>query len=156
MNCPRSHMCWQSKRLYWRGHPGGKQQGKATQENCSATWLAASDFMVMGLVSRLSLASHLLYPIVWLSVLPGGMPISQPRWVPQHKGFWEVDKTYGLASPPSLGSSWILLISFSGSTIFLLETSSCETTQASGYDPPWSNLSDFTQGFPNRWIDFPA
>ena len=37
---------------------GGEQQGKGTQENCSATWLTVSDFMVMGLVSGWSLASH--------------------------------------------------------------------------------------------------
>ena len=33
------------------GHPGGEQEGKGTQENCSAAWLAVSSFMVMGLVS---------------------------------------------------------------------------------------------------------
>ena len=33
------------------GHPGGEQQDKGTQENCSAAWLAVSGFMVMGLVS---------------------------------------------------------------------------------------------------------
>ena len=38
--------------------PGGEQQGKGTQENSSVTWLAVSGFMVMGLVSRLSLANH--------------------------------------------------------------------------------------------------
>ena len=38
--------------------PGGGQQGKGTQENSSVTWLAVSGFMVMGLVSGLSLASH--------------------------------------------------------------------------------------------------
>ena len=32
--------------------------GKGTQENCSVTWLLVSGFMVMGLVSRLSLANH--------------------------------------------------------------------------------------------------
>ena len=37
---------------------GGEQQGKGTQENCSATWLTVLGFMVMGLVSGLSLASH--------------------------------------------------------------------------------------------------
>ena len=37
---------------------GGEQQGKGTQENCSAIWLTVSAFMVMGLVSRLSLANH--------------------------------------------------------------------------------------------------
>ena len=41
-----------------KGHPGGEQQGKGTQENCSATWLTVSGFMVMGLVSRWSLAHH--------------------------------------------------------------------------------------------------
>ena len=41
-----------------KGHPGGEQEGKGTQENCSAAWLAVSGFMVMGLVYRLSLASH--------------------------------------------------------------------------------------------------
>ena len=38
-----------------RRHPGGEQQGKGTQENCSAMWLTVSGFMVMGLVSRVSL-----------------------------------------------------------------------------------------------------
>ena len=33
-------------------------QGKGIQENCSATWPAVSGFMVMRLVSCLSLASH--------------------------------------------------------------------------------------------------
>ena len=41
-----------------KGHPGGEQEGKGTQENSSATWLAVSGFMVMGLVSGLSLANH--------------------------------------------------------------------------------------------------
>ena len=39
-------------------HLGGDQQGKGTQENCSAMWLAVSGFMVMGLVSGLSLANR--------------------------------------------------------------------------------------------------
>ena len=41
-----------------KGHPGGEQQGKGTQENSSATWLAVLGFMVMGFVSGLSLANH--------------------------------------------------------------------------------------------------
>ena len=39
-------------------HLGGEQWGKGTQENCSATWLVVSGFMVMGLVSGWSLANH--------------------------------------------------------------------------------------------------
>ena len=41
-----------------KGHPGGEQSGKGTQENSFATWLAVSGFMVMGLVSGWSLANH--------------------------------------------------------------------------------------------------
>ena len=41
-----------------KGHPGGEQEGKGTQEDCSAMWLTVLAFMVMGLVSRWSLANH--------------------------------------------------------------------------------------------------
>ena len=41
-----------------KGSLGREQQDKGTQENCSATWLAILGFMVMGLVSRFSLANH--------------------------------------------------------------------------------------------------
>ena len=41
-----------------KGHPGGEQEGKGTQENCSAAGLAVLGFMVMGLVSGWSLANH--------------------------------------------------------------------------------------------------
>ena len=34
------------------------QEGERNRENCSATWLTVSGFMVIGLVSSLSLASH--------------------------------------------------------------------------------------------------
>ena len=34
------------------------REGEGSQENCSATWLAVSAFMVMGLASGLSLANH--------------------------------------------------------------------------------------------------
>ena len=40
-----------------RGCSGGEQENKETQENCSATRLTASGFMVMGLVLGLSLAN---------------------------------------------------------------------------------------------------
>ena len=41
-----------------KGHPGGEQEGKGTQENCSAAWLEVFGFMVMGLVFGWSLANH--------------------------------------------------------------------------------------------------
>ena len=41
-----------------KGHLDGEQAGKGMLENCSATRLAVLGFMVMGLLSRLSLTSH--------------------------------------------------------------------------------------------------
>ena len=67
-----------------KGHPGGEQQGKGTQENCSATWLAVSGFMVMRLVSRLSLANHSDSE----SFLVVHALFSQDGC--QREGFWEV------------------------------------------------------------------
>ena len=78
-----------------KGHPGGEQQGKGTQENCSAMWLAVSDFMVMVLVSGVSLASHSDSG----SFLVVNASLSQDGF--QQEGFWEVGRTYGLASPLS-------------------------------------------------------
>ena len=37
---------------------GREQEGKGTQENSSAAWLTGLGFMVMGLVSGLSIANH--------------------------------------------------------------------------------------------------
>ena len=59
-------MLTKQKALLGRGPLGREQEGEGAQENCSATWLAVSGFMVMGLVSRLSLANRLT------RVLPGG------------------------------------------------------------------------------------
>ena len=58
INGSRRHTADKARDFIGKGHPGGEQQGKGTQENCSATWLAVSGFMVMGLVSELSLANH--------------------------------------------------------------------------------------------------
>ena len=58
-----------------RRHLGRQQQGKGTQENFSSMWLTVSGFMLIGLVSRLSLASHSD------SVFPLGTHMAQPRWM---------------------------------------------------------------------------
>ena len=73
-----------AKDFIGKGHPGGEQQGKGTQEDCSVTWLAVLAFMVTGLVSVLSLANHsdsgsFLVAHTWLSQ-DGG----------QQERFWEV------------------------------------------------------------------
>ena len=41
-----------------KGHPGGEQQGKGTQEDSSVKWLAVSGFMVIGFVPGLFLTNH--------------------------------------------------------------------------------------------------
>ena len=56
----------------------------STQENRSATWLAVSGFMVMGLISGLSLADHSdseYFLVVHALLSQDGC---------QREGFWEV------------------------------------------------------------------
>ena len=55
-----------------KGRPGREQSGKGTQENCFASWLTISGFMVMGFISGLPLTnrSHSEFFLVvhaWLS-----------------------------------------------------------------------------------------
>ena len=66
----------------------------------STTRLTVPDFTLVGLISRLSLADHLAWPIFGLtqSFLLARASLSQERF--QHEGFWEVGRTNGLASPP--------------------------------------------------------
>ena len=86
--------------LLGRGAPGREQQGKGSQENRSAMWLTVSGFMVMGLVSRLSLANHCDSGGFLVSQL------SQDRF--QTEGFWEIGRTCGLESPLSFDPSSVL------------------------------------------------
>ena len=51
----RRHTRWQSKRPYWGGAPGGEQEGEGAQESARQ---CGSGFMVMGSLSRSSLASR--------------------------------------------------------------------------------------------------
>ena len=68
-----------------KGRQSGEQRGKGTQENCSATWLAVSGFMVMGLVSGLSLAK----PSDSGCFLVAHAMLSQDGR--QRRGFWEAE-----------------------------------------------------------------
>lgn len=60
------------------GRHTGEQEGEGAQGDCSAVWLAVSDFMVMGFVSRLSLAScsasgsFLVHTWIPATKIPGG------------------------------------------------------------------------------------
>ena len=67
----------------------GTQEGKGNQENCSAMWLAVLGFMVMRLVSRLSLANRSdsggsgCFLVVYTLISQDGC---------QREGFWEVGR----------------------------------------------------------------
>ena len=76
-----------------KGHSGGEHEGKGTWEDFSAKWFALSSFMVMGLVSELSLADHSdsgFFLVEHASLSQNGF---------QQKGFWEVGRAYGLLYP---------------------------------------------------------
>ena len=82
-----------------KGSPGRKQEGKGTQKDCSALWLAVSRFMVMRLVlgclfNHSDSGSFLM--VHALSIQDGC----------QWEGFWEVVEY--VVSPFDL--SWTLLV----------------------------------------------
>ena len=96
----REHMCWLSTRFYWEGVLQRRATGWGTQENCSATRLTVLDFLVIGLVSGLSLANHSdseSFLVVHTLFSRDGC---------QREGFWEVVRH--VVSPFDL--AWILLI----------------------------------------------
>ena len=67
-----------------KGRLGEEQQDEGNQEDCSATWLSVSGFMMMGLVSGLSLANPSdSEPFLVVHTL-----LSQDGC--QRGGFWEV------------------------------------------------------------------
>ena len=129
MNRPVRQTCWQSKRLYWKGTPG-VESGRAREPRRTALprGSAVSGFMVMGLVSWLSLANH-----SDSRVLPGGAHIVQPRWM-QERRILGGCQTCGVSFRPfPNSSSWWWLIS----SVFLTRTSCYKTTHANGYYAAW-------------------
>ena len=111
-----------------KGHLGGEQHGKGTQENSFVTWPAVLDFMVMGLVSGLSLADHSKSE----SFLVVHALFSQDGC--QREGFWEVVRH--VVSPFDLfpnSSGWWRLFSF----MFFTRTSCHKTIHANGYYGTW-------------------
>ena len=78
-----------------KGRQGGGQEGEGNGENCSARWLTISGFMVIGLVSGLSLSSHSELG----SFLGAHASLSRDGF--QRGGSWEVARTSGLQSPIS-------------------------------------------------------
>ena len=85
----------QARDFIGKGCRGGRQEGEGNGENCSATWLTVSGFMVIGLVSGLSLASHSESG----SFLGAHTSLSRDGF--QRGGSWEVGRTSGLQSSAS-------------------------------------------------------
>ena len=111
----------------WKGHPGGEQEGKGTQENCFAVWLAVLGFMVMGLVSGWSLSNHSNSES--FLVAHGCVP----RWMIA-RGILGSQQTRGVSSRPFPNySGWWWLIS----SVFLIRISCHKTTHANGYYGAW-------------------
>ena len=106
-----------------RRHPDRQQQGRGTQENFSALWLAVLGFMLIGLVSGLPLANHAD------SVLPVSTRMAQPRWM-LARGILGGGRTRSVSFWPFPNSSnWWWLIS----SMFLTRISCRKTIHANGY-----------------------
>ena len=80
MNCPRRHISWQSKRLYWEGAPGWRAGGWG-----NPGWLLCHMACSLGFYG--DRISFWIFPgqSFWLRVLPGGARLDQPRWVPERR-----------------------------------------------------------------------
>ena len=111
-----------------KGRPGGEQESKGTQEDCSATWLAVSGFYGDGTSFRVVFSQSF-----WLRVLPGGACPVQPRWMPERRMLGG-GRTCGVSFWPFLNSSgcWRLI-----SSVFLTRTSCRKTAHADGYYGAW-------------------
>ena len=115
-------------------------------------WLAVSGFMVMGLVSGLSLASHLACARVWsdsgsflVAVHPSAKMDPSVRAAGRLTG--RIISSLLLLAPPKFCQ-----LVFSGSTAFFIRISCCETARASGYGLSLclAKAGGFSQQFPNR------
>ena len=92
MNCQGDTCAERARDFIGKRHLGREQESEGTQVDCFATWLVVSGFIVMGLVSRLSLANHSDSG----SFLVVCSSFSQDEF--QQEGFWEVNRTFGLES----------------------------------------------------------
>ena len=97
--------------LLGKGPLGREQECKGTQENCSATWLAVSGFMVMGLVSGLSLPNHLTQSLSW------GCTPCLAKWMPERRilgGGRTCGFSFDLSQTLPVGGGLLVLCSLQG------------------------------------------
>ena len=124
MNCLRRHMCWQSKRFYREMAP--ECRVRESRRTALSHSLQPQAFMVMGLVSGLSLAIHSdseSFLVVLALVSQDGC---------QWEGLWEVVIHVSFWPFPNSSGWWWLI-----SCMFLTRTSFYKTTHANGYYSAW-------------------
>ena len=128
MNCPRRHMCWQSKRFYWERAPGWRAVGSGSPGELLWQVACSLGFYGDGISFQVVFSQSF-----WLRVLPGGARLVQPRWMPERRMLGG-GRTCGVFFQPFLNSSgWWWLIS----SVFLTRTSCRKTTHANGYYGAW-------------------
>ena len=98
-----------------KSHLGREQEGEGTQVDCSATWLVVSGYIVMGIVSRLSLANH---SDSWSFLVVHAL-LSQDEC--QQEGFWEVVEhvasPFNLSQTLAAGGGFLVTCSLLGSPV---------------------------------------
>ena len=128
MNCLKWYMCWQSKRICWQEVPGQRAGVLRNPGGLLCHKACSQGFYGVTLVSWLSLANYSdsgSFNVVRTLV-------SQGRF--QWGGFWELGSTCGVSFWPFLNSSWWWWLV---SSAFLIRTSCCQITLASGYYRAW-------------------
>ena len=135
MNCPRRHMCWQSKRYYWERTPRWRAVGEGNPGELLCHVACSLRFHGDGISFWVVFSQSF-----WLRVLPGGTHLGtpdgtyhQPRWMPEGRI---------LGGGQTGGVSFWAFLNFSGwwrliSSLFLTRTSCPKTTHANGYYGAW-------------------
>ena len=128
MNCLRRHMCWQSKRFYWKRAPGRRAGGSGNPGELLCRVAGSLGFYGDGISFRVVFSQSF-----WLRVLPSGAHLVQLRSMPERRilgggqacgvSFWPF--------PNSSGWWWLI------SSVFLTRTSCPKTTPANGYCGAW-------------------
>ena len=73
-------MCWESKRFYWEGRPGGEQEGWGNPGGPLCHVARSLRVYGDGISFRVVFSQWF-----WLRVLPGSGRIAQPRWMPERR-----------------------------------------------------------------------
>ena len=78
MNCPRRHICWQSKRYYWERAPGQRAVGSGNPGELLCHMAHSLGFYGEGISFQVVSSQSF-----WLRVVPGGVCL--PRWMPKRR-----------------------------------------------------------------------